>query len=100
KESSVLRAVLPLVDNQAHIEATLDPGSQVISMSEDVCHFLGLAYDPAITVIRLASRLTEKPPTRHVGLKLGDITLYVQIHVIRSPAYNILLGRPFDILTG
>jgi hypothetical protein len=36
---------------------------------------------------------------RNVPMTLGEITLYVQIHVIRSPAYDILLGRPFDILT-
>ena len=32
-------------------------------------------------------------------LQIGEITLYVQIHIIRKPAYDILLGRPFDILT-
>jgi hypothetical protein len=31
-------------------------------------------------------------------MQIGDITLYVQIHIIRNPAYNILLGRPFDVL--
>ena len=32
-------------------------------------------------------------------MRIGDIMLYVQIHIIRSPAYDILLGRPFDVLT-
>jgi hypothetical protein len=36
---------------------------------------------------------------RNVPAKIGDITLYLQIHVIKSPAYDILLGRPFDVLT-
>ena len=27
------------------------------------------------------------------------ITLYLQMHVIRDPAYDILLGRLFDVLT-
>ncbi|KAI0039003.1 hypothetical protein FA95DRAFT_1504772 [Auriscalpium vulgare] len=103
KESLALRAVLPSVDNQAHIEAILDPASQVISMSEDVCHFLGLAYDPAITLDMLSANGSIDKSLGlacNVALKLGDITLYVQIHVIRSPAYDILLGRPFDVLTG
>jgi len=30
---------------------------------------------------------------------IGDVTLYLQIHVIREPAYDVLLGRPFDVLT-
>ena len=25
--------------------------------------------------------------------------MYLQVHVIRDPAYKVLLGRPFDILT-
>ncbi len=29
----------------------------------------------------------------------GDITLYLQVHVIWQSAYDILLGRPFDTLT-
>ena len=29
----------------------------------------------------------------------GKITLFLQIHVIRNAAYDILLGRPFDVLT-
>lgn len=36
---------------------------------------------------------------RNISCQIGNITLYLQIHVIRSPAYDILMGRPFDILT-
>jgi hypothetical protein len=35
----------------------------------------------------------------NVPCRIGTITLYLQIHVIRSPAYDILLGWPFDVLT-
>jgi len=30
---------------------------------------------------------------------IAGITVYLQIHVIREPAYDILLGRPFDVVT-
>ena len=36
---------------------------------------------------------------QNVPFKVGNITVYLQTHVIRSPAYDVLLGRPFDILT-
>ena len=39
------------------------------------------------------------PIACNVPLWIGDITLYIQIHIICNPAYNILLGWPFDILT-
>ena len=36
--------------------------------------------------------------TRNVPILIGDITLYVQFHIVWNPAYNVLLGRPFNIL--
>lgn len=71
-------------------------------MAEDVCLDLGLAYDPAV-VLHMQSANGEINKSlglaRNVPMKVGEITLYVQIHIIRSPAYDILLGRPFDVLT-
>ena len=102
KESLALRSIYPLVDNQQHVESIIDPGSQIIAMSEDVCMDLALIYDPSI-ILNMQSANGEVDKSlglaRNVPMRIGDITLYVQIHIIRSPAYDILLGRPFDILT-
>jgi hypothetical protein len=35
---------------------------------------------------------------RNVPCTLGGITFYLQIHVIQNPAYDMLLGRPFEVL--
>ena len=35
---------------------------------------------------------------RNMPILIGDITLYVQFHIVRNLAYNMLLGRPFNIL--
>jgi hypothetical protein len=35
----------------------------------------------------------------NIPCHLTKITLFLQIHVIKNLAYDILLGRPFDILT-
>ena len=95
KESSVLRSIFPLVDNQQHIEGILDPGSQIIAIAEEVCLDLGLVYNPMV-VLHMQSANGEVDPSlglvQNVPMRIGDITLYVQIHIIRSPAYNILLG--------
>jgi hypothetical protein len=102
KESSALRSIFPLVDHQQQVESIIDPGSQIIAMAEAVCMELGLIYDPAI-VLNMQSANGEVDRSlglaRNVPMQIGDITLYVQIHIIRNPAYDILLGRPFDILT-
>lgn len=102
KESSSLRAIYPLVDNQGDVESILDAGSQIIAMSEYVCNDLALIYDPSV-ILNMQSANGEVDQSlglaRNVPITLGEITLYVQIHVIRNPAYDILLGRPFDVLT-
>jgi hypothetical protein len=71
-------------------------------MSEGVCHDIGLLYDPSI---KLNMQSANGNVNQSLGLawnvpcRIGTITLYLQIHVIRLPAYNILLGRPFNVLT-
>ena len=35
-ESSALRAILPVIDGQERVEAILDPGCQIVTMSEQV----------------------------------------------------------------
>jgi hypothetical protein len=92
-----------LVDNQETIESIVDPGSQIIAMSEDIAHQLGIVYDPTIR-LNLQSANGEIDQSlglaRNVPCNIsGTITLYLQIHIIRKPAYDILLGRPFDVLT-
>ena len=73
-----------------------------IAMSEEVCHDLGLIYDPSIRLnMQSANGDIDQSLglSRNVPCRLGTVTLYLQVHVIRSAAYNILLGRPFDVLT-
>ena len=83
------------------IESVLDPGSQVIAMSEATCHALALIYDPRIRLcMQSANREVDETLglAHNVPILVGDITLYVQFHIVRNPAYDILLGRPFNIL--
>ncbi|KJA18303.1 hypothetical protein HYPSUDRAFT_145133 [Hypholoma sublateritium FD-334 SS-4] len=101
-ESSALRSIYPLVDNQLNVEAILDPGSSIIAMSEAVSKELGLSYDPEITLrMQLANGTVDSSLglSRNVPFLIGDLSFYLQVHIIRNPAYDILLGRPFDVLT-
>jgi hypothetical protein len=47
-ESNALRVILPTIANQEQVKAILDPGCQIITMSEEVCIVLSIAYDPNI----------------------------------------------------
>ena len=101
KESSALRTILPLINHNQYIKSILDPGSQVIAMLEAACHVLALIYDPRIH-LHMQSANCEVDETLglacNIPILIGDITLYVQFHIIRNPAYDVLLGQPFDIL--
>ena len=101
-DSVAIRSVHALIDNSIKIECILDPGCQIIAMSERACHEIGLAYDPAIR-LNMQSANGEINQSlglaRNVPFRIGTITFYLQVHVIQTPAYDVLLGRPFDILT-
>ncbi|KAJ7121035.1 hypothetical protein C8R44DRAFT_831743 [Mycena epipterygia] len=101
-ESSAIRSILPIIDNREQVECIVDGGSQIIAMSEMVCHKLALSYDPRI-ILRMQSANGSVSPSlglaRNVPFRFGDITLYLQVHIVRNPAYDVLLGRPFDVLT-
>ena len=36
---------------------------------------------------------------KNVPFVFGTITVYLQVHIMEEPAYKILLGRPFDVVT-
>jgi hypothetical protein len=71
-------------------------------MSEEVGNALALPYDPTIRLNMVSANGGVDQSlglARNVPFAVGDITLYLQVHVLRAPAYDILLGRPFDVLT-
>lgn len=95
KESHSLRSVMIIVDIQEIIEAVVDPGRQIIAMSDSICHELGIFYDPTIQLnMQSASGTIDKSLglARNIPCCFGNIMLYLQIHVICNPTYNILLG--------
>jgi len=102
KESSAVRSIFAVIDSTKRKECILDPGCQIVAMSEDTCHELSLVYDPMIRLnMQSANGNTDWSLglARNVPFTIGSITLYMQVHIIGSPAYDVLLGRPFDILT-
>ena len=58
-------------------------------------------YDPAIT-ISMQSANGGVTPTKgmahNVPFAFGNITLFLQVHIMETTVYDVLLGRPFDAL--
>ena len=97
-----LRSLVAVVNHVAEVECIIDPGCQIIAMSEVIANALGISYDPTrILSMQSANRSTNRTQglARNVPFAVGNLTLYVQVHVIRDAAYDVLLGRPFDVFT-
>jgi hypothetical protein len=102
KESQALKALYPLINGSGAEEALLDGGSQIVSMDKNIATKLGVSWDPTIIIhMQSANRQVEKTLglAKNVPFLFGDITVYLQVHIINEPAYKVLLGRPFDALT-
>ncbi|KNZ76012.1 hypothetical protein J132_00287 [Termitomyces sp. J132] len=102
KDSQSLCTIMMLIDNREEVECIHNSGSQIILMSVQIASNLGLSYNPNIV---LSMQSTNGTMDQSLGLAqnipctIGDITVYLQIHVLQFPAYDILLGCPFDVLT-
>lgn len=100
-DSQSLRSVFPLVNGRQHVECLLDSGSQIVSISQDKAEKAGLVWDPDIVIyMQSANKGLDKSLglARNVPFLFGDMTVILQVHVIKNPAYDVLLGRPFDTL--
>lgn len=101
-DGHALRSVIPLVNERSHVEAVCDDGCQIVAMSESCAHSLSLSYDPEVK-LKMQSANGGLDWTcgiaRNVPFRFEDITLYFQVHVVPTPAYDVLLGRPFNVLT-
>jgi hypothetical protein len=101
QDSQGLRCLYPLVNGRLHIESLGDSGSQIVSISQAKAEKAGLVWDPDIVIyMQSANKGLEKSLglARNVPFLFGDMTVLLQVHVIREPAYDLLLGRPFDTL--
>jgi hypothetical protein len=100
-ESSAVYSVFGLIDNSQKRECILDSRCQIIAMSKTSCCDLELMYN---LVIILHMQSANKNINQSLGSScnvlfwIGPITFYFQVHIIQSPAYDVLLGCPFDVL--
>jgi hypothetical protein len=102
KELHSIRSVMMNIQGSNPIESVVNPGSSIIAMYKEVCHMLGLIYN-TLVIIDLQSANSGIDHSLglacNVPCEIGRIMLYVQIHIIHNPAYDILLGCPFDVVT-
>ena len=80
----------------------MDPGSSIVAISEACVIHHKIAYDPEAGRSMQCANSTCNCTlglTQNVPVKLdGGLRVYMQMHVVRNAAYDVLLGRPFDVL--
>jgi hypothetical protein len=84
-QSHALQSITIVIDNREEVEGIIDPGSQIIAMSEAVCHDISLADNPSIKLnMQLANGEVDQSLSLscNVLCKINIITLYLQIHII------------------
>jgi hypothetical protein len=102
KESHALRSIIPIVDGSLAIECILDSGCQIVGMSHAVWSKLEKELNPNHTVtMQSANGSVDRSLgiVENLSFRFGTIEVQLQVHVINDPAYDILLGRPFDVVT-
>ena len=85
KEAQSIQSIMLLVDNCEEIECIVDSGSQIISMSAEVANYLSISYDPSIVLNMQSTNGTMDKSlslAHNVPCTLGDITFYLQIHIL------------------
>ena len=101
-ESKQLKVVEPLINGKVKAESILDGGSMIVTMSEVVAREADLNWNPDIVIqVESANQSvdTSLGLAENVPFRIGSIVVYLQVHIIRNAAYDVLLGRPFDCIT-
>ncbi|KAF8810507.1 hypothetical protein BYT27DRAFT_7220648 [Phlegmacium glaucopus] len=101
KDIEELRAVDAIIEG-CEVEATIDDGSQILSIREDIWHKTGLPLRADITIVMESANLTKDKTMgliKNLKLTIGGYDFYVQAQVVKDAPYEVLLGRPFFTLT-
>lgn len=100
--SASLKAIHALIAGREHVECVIDDGSQIVSMSLEEAERALISWNPDYQIYMQSANGSLKKSAglaKNVAFRFGDITVYLQVHIIDQPAYKVLLGRPFSILT-
>jgi len=97
-----LRVIFPTFAPGVEPECILDGGAQVVVMRKDIWEQLRA---PIVASKAIPMESANATTTKTLGLienypvQLGPITVYLQIQVVETAPFEVLLGRPFFDIT-
>jgi len=102
-DAAPLHIVEGILDSRIAAECLLDQGSSIVAMRRDVWEKLGNPLHSE-TVIHMESSHGTIAPTlgliKNFPLQIGPCTFHVQMQVADTLPCEVLVGRPFFMLTG
>ena len=100
KESLSIRGLNAMIGERT-IHCVTDGGCSIVAMSDAACNMFGIAFDPTRQIpLQSANGETDFSLglAKDVPFRFGEIVVFLQVLVVPSPAYDILLGHPFEVL--
>ena len=97
-----LRVIDATFAGDVKAECILDSGSQFIAMRRDVWEKTGLSLNPdtaAMVEATNSSKSSTLGAIPNVSMTIGDLELAVYVHIVEEAPFEVLLGRPFFVLT-
>ena len=94
--------VIDVLINGVKVIATVDDGSQILSVRQDIWERTGLPIrSDKVMVMESANKTKDETMglLQDLKINIGGYDFYVQVQVVRDAPYEMLLGRPFFTLT-
>lgn len=94
--------VIDVLIQGVEVIATVDDGSQILSIRQDIWEKIGLPIrSDKIMVMESANKTKDETMglLQDLKVKIGEYDFYVQVQVVKDAPYELLLGRPFLTLT-
>ena len=94
--------VINVMIHGVKVIATVDDGSQILSIRQDVWERLGLPLrSDKIMVMESANKTKDETMglLQDLKVQIGEYDFYLQVQVVKDAPYELLLGRPFLMLT-
>jgi len=102
QHSVSLRVLDVGLKNNVNVEGILDDGSQIIAIRRDIWERTGEALRSDYKMVMESANSTTNGTMGVINdlkITIGGYDFYVQAQVIENAPYELLLGRPFSILT-
>ena len=94
--------VIDVLIHGVEVVATVDDGSQILSIRQGIWEKLGLPIrSDKIMIMESANKSKDETMglLQDLKIKIGEYDFYVQVQVVKDAPYELLLGRPFLTLT-